>query len=419
MLRSKRAEFWTSGVRYSIAATLFFALISAGGVARAACTGCTFFGTGAGIGATGEYDSAFGLNALYSGDSGGVNTATGAFTLLYNTKGVYNTAVGIFALEENTMGSYNTASGADALNSNTTGEYNTAIGLSALNNNTTGENNTAAGAYALFSNTTVFRSRRLKFAGGNNTAAGAYALYSNTTGSNNIAIGWKAGENLTTESNNIDIGNAGVAGDSAIRVGTEGTQTATYIAGIYGTTISSPQYVVVDSSGQLGSTATPPSSTPSSARYKRDIRDLGDASNGLLRLRPVSFRYKLDPTRRLQYGLIAEEVERVYPELVTYGDGGKVEGVRYYLLPALLLNEVQKQAKQIRTITVEAAGKDVRIAALQKQVASQDEQIASQQEQLEALKKKEGQIDALAERMNALERAARVSKAERLAAATR
>jgi hypothetical protein len=170
------------------------------------------------------------------------------------------------------------------------------------------------------------------------------------------------------------------------------------VAGIFGTPLkkSSASAVLIDSSGHLGVQV-------SSARYKRDIRDMGDASEGLLKLRPVTFRYKEDPDGRRQYGLIAEQVERVYPELVIYDDDGKVQGVRYDLLPALLVNQMQKQAKTINTLATQARRKDAQIAELRKQI--------------DALKKKDVEIDALAERMNALERAARLARPQRLAVA--
>lgn len=232
-------------------------------------------------------------------------------------------------------------------------------------------------------------------------AFGQEALDGETTGFGNIAVGVGAGVNLTTGNDDIDIGADGVAGESkVIRIGARGLQTQAFVQGIYNSALStlSPRPVVVNSNGRLGY-------MPSAALYKRDIRDMSDASSGLMKLRPVSFRYKEDPAGTLQYGLIAEEVERVYPELVTRGDDGKVESVRYELLPALLINEAQRQAK-------EGKQKDAQIEALQRQIVSQQHQIA-------ALKKKDAQIDALAERMNALERQSRVARPEHLASAMR
>ena len=275
---------------------------------------------------------------------------------------------------------------------NTTGTLNTAVGNGALGGNTTGGRNTAVGDCALCGNNGI-----------SNTAVGTETLQNINTGSNNIAIGDYAGFSLGNGNYNIEIGNSGGADPSesnVIRIGTKGVQTAAHVAGIYNSAITalSPLPVVVNSNGRLGY-------LPSAARYKRDVRDMGNASNGLLKLRPVSFRYKQDPAGALQYGLIAEEVQLVHPELVTHGPDGKVESVRYELLPALLINEAQRQAK-------ESKQKDAQIAALQRR-------IVSQQHQITALQKKDAQIDALAQRMNALERQVRSAKPEHLASAIR
>jgi hypothetical protein len=186
---------------------------------------------------------------------------------------------------------------------------------------------TAAGVNALLKNTT----------GQENTAIGVDdALLGNTTGNNNIAVGYKAGNNLSTGSNNVDIGNLGAAGDAnTIRIGTQGTQTATYIAGIFNSSASGGA-VEVSSTGKLGMLL-------SSARYKRDIHDMDTASSKLLKLRPVTFVYKRDPQGERQYGLIAEEVAKVYPELVIYGTDSKVVSIRYHELIPMLLNATQKQ----------------------------------------------------------------------------
>jgi hypothetical protein len=217
--------------------------------------------------------------------------------------------------------------------------------------------------------------------GSNNIGVGAFALNSNTAGSSNIGVGMEAGGNLTTDSNNIEIGNIGVAGESnTIRVGTKGTHTRVFIASVN----NSPIYgvpVLVNANGRLGIQA-------SSARYKRDIHNMGDASDSLLKLRPVSFRYRQDPKKMLQYGLIAEEVEQVYPELVIRDDDGRVLGVRYDMLPALLLNEVQKLEKENQR-------KNDQIAALQEKIT---------------------RIDTLAARLNALEDQARKARPEHMAA---
>jgi hypothetical protein len=239
----------------------------------------------------------------------------------------------------NTTANYNTASGYSALYSNTTADYNTAAGFGALYGTTTGNSNTASGYEALYANTS----------GTDNTASGVHALASNTTGSNNIAEGWHGGYNLTTGSNNIDIGSPGVAAESGvIRIGTitgtTSTQSATYVAGIYGVkTATAGMAVVIDSSGQLGTVS-------SSIRYKEDVEPMASVSERLLKLRPVTFRYKkADSTgeKPIQYGLIAEEVAKVYPELVVRdATTGRIDGVRYDELSPLLLKEVQQLSQQ-------------------------------------------------------------------------
>jgi hypothetical protein len=225
------------------------------------------------------------------------------------------------------------AIGHSALNSNTTGNANTATGVNALKSDTTGTENTATGVNALVSNTTGIA----------NTAIGLSALYS-TTGSNNIALGHQAGLNLTTGSSNIDIGNGGVAGESAtVRIGTSGIQTNTYIVGISGATVPTGIAVIVDSSGHLGTTT-------SSARFKEKIKPMDKASEAILALRPVTFRYKeeLDPNRIKQFGLVAEQVEKVNPDLVARDDQGKPYTVRYEAVNAMLLNEFLKEHKTVQ-----------------------------------------------------------------------
>jgi hypothetical protein len=230
------------------------------------------------------------------------------------------------ALSNNTTGSYNTATGESALRANDTGNFDTASGAWALGFNRSSYN-TATGASAL-----LFNNNRY------NTAIGMEAL-TYSTGTYNIGLGYDAGYQLTVGNNNIEIANMGTAADTkTIRVGTQGTQTATYIAGVSGAPVTGAD-VMVNSSGRLGVVL-------SSAHYKRDIRDMGDASAGLMKLRPVTFRYKDDPHGLRQYGLVAEEVERVYPELVTYGQDGKVETARYSMLTSILLNELQRQSAE-------------------------------------------------------------------------
>ncbi len=266
-------------------------------------------------------------------NTGTDNTAIGFAALLNNTTGKYNTASGEFALYSNTTGNKNTANGTYALFENTNGRENTATGDSALANNTIGVQNTANGVVALVRNTT----------GRYNTANGWHALQNNTTGDNNIALGWRAGVNLNTGSNNIDIGNAGEAGEAnTIRIGTGVTQTATFIAGISGATVPTGVAVIIDGSGHLGTTT-------SSARFKEAIRPMDKASEAILALKPVTFRYKkeLDPDGIPQFGLVAEQVEKVNPDLVARDDEGKSYTVRYEAVNAMLLNEFLKARRQI------------------------------------------------------------------------
>lgn len=265
------------------------------------------------------------------------NFSAGLGALPSATTGAEDTAIGNSALSANTMGSYNTALGYEALSHNTTGCCNTASGDDALSYNTSGNENTANGMDALWFNTT----------GVANTAIGFQALELNITGGLNVAIGFQAGFNVTTTSNNIDIGNQGTATDSGtIRIGTpfvggcSTCQTSAFIAGIYGSSTGLANVgVVIDANGNLGTVS-------SSRRYKEDIHDMADASSGLMRLRPITFRYKKafdDGSKPLQYGLIAEEVADVYPDLVARSADGQIETVKYQLLDPMLLNELQKQ----------------------------------------------------------------------------
>jgi hypothetical protein len=235
---------------------------------------------------------------------------------------------------------------------------NTAVGQGAMENATSGTNNTAVGAGALDKTTGMF-----------NTAVGAGALDNNTTGNSNIAVGLSAGNNLTTGSDNIDIGNNGVADEaSTIRIGTSGTQTATFIAGISGTAVVGDA-VVVDGNGQLG-TAT------SSARFKKDIKPMDKTSEAILGLKPVSFQYKSDSKGKPQFGLIAEDVAKVNPDLVVRDRNGEIYSVRYEAVNAMLLNEFLKQHR-----TVQEQQKEIdALKAELKEQASQIQKVSAQLE---------------------------------------
>src|SRR5437016_3046282 len=261
-----------------------------------------------------------------------------------------NTAEGEDALLSLTLGFSNTAIGYHALYSNTTGGNNTALGFDALLSNITSSDNTAVGFDALLSNTTGF----------SNTANGLYSLQNNTTGSNNIALGSFAGTNLTIGDNNIDVGNAGVSAEAnTIRIGTAGTQTNAYMSGIYQTTVARGLAVVIDSTGHLGTKG-------SSERFKDAIKPMDEASEAIHALKPVTFHYKkdLDPEGIPQFGLVAEEVAKVNPDLVARDEQGKPFTVRYEAVNAMLLNEFLKAHRKIE---------------------EQDATIAKQQKQIEAL----------------------------------
>src|SRR6266446_1064009 len=285
----------------------------------------------------GAYNTATGFDALLSNTTGGSNTATGLDALLSNTTGGSNTATGCGALFQNISGACNTATGCGTLYFNTTGVDNTATGVSALHTNSTGVDNTATGFDALYDN----------ISGGYNTALGYKAGFDLTIGTNNIVIGYMAGFNLATGSNNIDIGNSavGLGGESnTIRIGTVGTQAKAFIAGIYnvneGGTIL-PVYI--NSAGQLGTMS-------SSCLLKKDTQPMDNASQALLALKPVTFRYKknIDPKGAPQFGLVAEEVEKVNPDLVVCDAEGKVFTVRYEAVNAMLLNEFLKEHRKVQ-----------------------------------------------------------------------
>src|SRR6266498_2248475 len=318
---------------------------------------------------TGGNNTAIGAQALQANTIGSSNTANGASALFSNTTGFANTATGITALALNTTGGFNTATGAGALNLNTTGGSNTASGYFALFSNTTGSNNTANGASALNNNTTGF----------SNTATGIQALFNNTIGSDNIALGFLAGVNLTTGSNNIYIGTSGgSSGESAkIRIGTQGTQTATFIAGISGVTVPGGVGVIVGTNGKLGTTT-------SSARYKEQIKPMDKMSEAIHSLRPVTFRYKqeLDPEGILQFGLVAEEVAKVHPDLVARDEEGKPYTVRYEAVNAMLLNEFLKEHRRVEEQSSEIRELQATVAELKSTLKEQAAQIRKVSAQL-------------------------------------
>ena len=317
---------------------------------------------------TGYDNSAVGFDALLSNTSGYENTATGALVLYSNTTGFDNTGIGYNSLDQNTVGIDNTATGAFALESNTFGGLNTATGAFALERNTNGIQNTATGWGVLGSNT----------AGSFNTAIGVQALSANTSGDNNIAVGYFAGRDLTTGSRNIHIGNYGVAGESnTIRLGRTGSQRATFIAGISGAIVPTGVAVIVDTTGHLGTTT-------SSARFKEEIKPMDKTSEAILALKPVTFRYKheLDPERIPQFGLVAEEVEKVNPDLVARDDQGKPYTVRYEAVNAMLLNEFLKEHRKVEWLEKTMAEQQKENAAMRGMLNGQAAQIQKVSAQL-------------------------------------
>ncbi len=349
----------------------------------------------------GAGNTATGFDALYSNTTAYYSTASGAFSLYSNTTGNLNTASGSFSMYLNTTGSGNTASGYDALGANTTGGYNSAFGYEALQANTTGGNNTAFGRQVLAANTTGFGNAGQGFnaltsntTGYRNTAIGNDALQLNVAGIYNTALGFQAGVNITG-SHNIDIGNAGSPGDSnTIRIGAT-TQVpgdsannviaATYIAGINGVQVSGMP-VYVSASGQLGI------GQPSSERFKRDVATMPKLSERLAKLRPVTFRYQADRAGTLQYGLIAEEVDKVYPELVIRDDQGKIQGVHYEELAPILLREVQSEQQTVASLVAEQRSAAAQILAQAQQLSTQAGEISALKAQLAELAAQRGSV---------------------------
>ena len=342
---------------------------------------------------SGNQNTATGLRALTNDINGGFNTATGVYSLFSNINGFFNSATGAYSLANNISGIHNTANGYAALYRNTA-DNNTATGFAALYHNITGTNNTANGYQALFHNTTVggnfggdntavgfqalfsntigffnaangsaaLNSNTIGFlntatgsgalfnndTGDSNTATGSGALVFNTSGSNNAALGSQAGLFQNTGSDNVYIG-AGV-------LGVAGESDACYIKSIFGQTSASGLPVLINSNNKLGTTT-------SSKRFKVDIRPMDKASEGLYALKPVTFHYKkeLDPAGIAQFGLVAEEVEKVNRELVVRDKEGKPYSVRYDQVNAMLLNEFLKEHGKMQE-------QEATIAKLEKQI---------------------------------------------------
>jgi len=359
---------------------------------------------------------AIGRTALFYNTAGHDNTATGAQALHYNMTGYYNTANGVQALYNNSTGSFNTATGVSALQSNHTGSYNTANGVTALFYNETGGSNTANGFQALYFNNTGnyntaegFRALYYNFdgsyntangvtalhlngTGGSNTANGFQALYFNNTGnyntaegfrallhnngSNNIGLGSNAGSSLTTGSGNVCIGQD--------VLGNAGENNTTRIRNVY-SSVASARPVYVNSENKIGTLV-------SSRRFKNEIKAMDKASEAILALNPVTFRYKkeIEPNSAIMFGLIAEEVEKVAPDLVTRNDKGEVETVRYDAVNGMLLNEFLKEhsknEKQEAAIAQLKHGFQSKLAQQQKQIEALTAGLQKVSAQLEASK---------------------------------
>ena len=290
--------------------------------------------------------------------------------------------------EEGCLNGEHTVLGEDALFSITTGTENVALGYEALHDTTSGLNNTATGHSALHGNVVGFNNtangwHSLMITTGNqNTGVGCDALVNNTTGSNNIAVGFRAGVNLNTGSNNIDIGSNGVLGESnTIRIGNAGAQSAAFVAGIRGVAVTGAQPLGVSVSGQLGVRA-------SSARFKEAISSMDKSSEAILSLRPVSFRYKkeLDPKEEPQFGLVAEEVAKVNPDLVVADDQGKPFTVRYDEINVMLLNEFLKEHRKVETQDKKVQQLETTVARLEAALKQQAAQIQKVNEKVELSK---------------------------------
>ena len=294
---------------------------------------------------TGTHNTAVGFYSLRSNRTGGLNTAVGAGAL-YTDTGQNNTATGAGALLYNTTGSLNTANGALALFNNTTGSTNTAIGQYALYSNTIGNGNVANGDGALSDNTE----------GINNTACGTDALDHNTTGNGNIALGTFTANNVTTASNVICIG---------VNVAGANVDNTCFIGNIRGahTVNNNAIPVLVDSAGQLGTIS-------SSQRFKHDVKPMDKASEAILAFKPVTFHYKSDNTNRPEFGLVAEEVAEVNPDLVVRDNKGNIYTVRYDAVNAMLLNEFLKEHSKVekleRAVTLQQQQIEALTAGLQR-----------------------------------------------------
>jgi hypothetical protein len=333
---------------------------------------------------TGSENTAVGRQALFNTTTGPANTAVGWQAALGNTTGQANVAVGENALVSNSTGGYNVAVGEEALEGRASGYSNVAVGPGAMELGNTGSYNVAVGSNAMaFYNGTdnvAIGDSALNMASGSFNVALGYGAGLNFAGNNNVAIGEYAGQNVTSGTNNIEIANQGAKkDDAAIRIGDIKTQKKTFIAGINGVTVSNGVAVMVNAQGQLG-VAT------SSARFKDDIKPMKDVSDVLLSLQPVTFRYKkeLDSLGTPQFGLVAEQVAKVDPDLVARDDSGKPYAVRYEAVNAMLLNEFLKEHRTVEADHATIAGQQEEIAELKATVKESKSQVQRVSAQVQA-----------------------------------
>lgn len=331
-------------------------------------------GAGALLSNTADQNTAVGAGALLTNSTGKGNTANGAFALFNNTTAGGNTAVGSNALLGNTTGGTlgitnnlavgpNVAVGQQALENNTIASANTAVGYQALGSNTTGLNDTdfglstavgfqtlahASGPDAALNDAFGYHALFNLISGANNVAIGSNALLNFTSGDVNVAVGSPSGVNLTSGDFNVFIGSEAGSGvtsaSNVICIGAAGNNVngSCFIDHIFNGTSSGGVAVFVNSNGRLGTST-------SSRRFKEDIKPMGNASEGILALKPVTFRYKkeLDADRIPQFGLVAEDVEKVNPDLIVRDKDGKPYSVRYEQVNAMLLNEFLKEHRKV------------------------------------------------------------------------
>jgi hypothetical protein len=379
------------------------------------CNALQFLTTGAGntgVGwfalhadTTGNFNTGLGGGALTlnNGDS---NTAVGAAALLLNTSGVNNTGVGTDALVFNGAGSNNTALGVFALGANTTGNANTAVGGGSQNGNIDGGGNTSVGVLSLSANlhgtlnTAVGIAALQNNSTDNNTAMGAGALNQNTIGAANTAVGLNALQHNVIGGSNVAVGNGALVDSTAgfntavgnnagsavttahnvIAISSPGADVSDscFIGNIRGVTtdLADAIPVLIDSVGQLGTVS-------SSQRFKKDIKEMDKASEAILALKPVTFHYKKDKANYPQFGLIAEEVAKVNPDLTVRDKNGEIYTVRYDAVNAMLLNEFLKEHKKVQdlegTVAQQQKGMEVLTAQLKEQ-AAQIQKVSAQVE---------------------------------------